>query len=213
MRSPISRTVSRMNRISSAATSSRVGSPSSSPRISRSTHGLPCAPRPTITAAAPVVASTDWARAREVTSPQAITGTSTSSTSSAVSAVVGGAGVHLPGRAGMESERGGPGLDELRADLEARAGAVLEAPAHLHRDRDVDRARRPRATIRQRALGIVEQRRAGAGLRHLPTGQPKLMSTMSAPASTTIRAASAISGGSEPKIWTASGCSSAAIRR
>ena len=53
--------------------------------ISRSAHGLPCAARPTITAAAPVVASTVCARARDVTSPDAITGTSTSETSSAVS--------------------------------------------------------------------------------------------------------------------------------
>ena len=36
------------------------------------------------------------------------------------------------------------------------------------------------------------------------------MSTMSAPAAATIRAASAIATGSEPKIWIASGCSSAA---
>src|SRR5205085_9738301 len=49
------------------------------------THGFPCAARPTITAAAPVVASTDCALARDVTSPDAITGTSTSETSSAVS--------------------------------------------------------------------------------------------------------------------------------
>ena len=45
------------------------------------------------------------------------------------------------------------------------------------------------------------------------TGQPKLMSTRSAPASSTIRAASAITSGSEPKICTASGRSSAEIRR
>ena len=44
----------------------------------------------------------------------------------------------------------------------------------------------------------------------LRTGQPKLMSTMSAPAAATIRAASAITAGSEPKIWIASGCSSEA---
>src|SRR2546425_689324 len=73
-----------MKRISSATTSSRDGL-SSPPMISRSTHGLPCAARPTITAAAPVVASTDCAFAREATSPEAITGTSTSETSSAVS--------------------------------------------------------------------------------------------------------------------------------
>ena len=47
----------------------------------------------------------------------------------------------------------------------------------------------------------------------LRTGQPKLMSTMSAPAASTIRAASAIAAGSEPKIWIASGCSSEATRR
>jgi len=47
----------------------------------------------------------------------------------------------------------------------------------------------------------------------LRTGQPKLMSTMSAPAACTIRAASAITAGSEPKIWIASGCSSLATRR
>ena len=58
---------------------------SSRPRISRRAHGLPCAARPTITAAAPVVARADCAFAREVTSPEAITGTSTSDTSSAVS--------------------------------------------------------------------------------------------------------------------------------
>ena len=45
------------------------------------------------------------------------------------------------------------------------------------------------------------------------TGQPKLMSTMSAPAASTIRAASPIATGSEPKIWIASGCSSEATRR
>ena len=42
----------------------------------------------------------------------------------------------------------------------------------------------------------------------LRTGQPKFMSTMSAPAASTIRAASAIARGSAPKIWIASGCSS-----
>ena len=47
----------------------------------------------------------------------------------------------------------------------------------------------------------------------LRTGQPKFTSTMSAPASSTIRAASAITSGSEPKICTASGRSSAEIRR
>jgi hypothetical protein len=39
------------------------------------------------------------------------------------------------------------------------------------------------------------------------------MSTMSAPAATTILAASAITLGSEPKIWIANGCSSRPTRR
>ena len=47
----------------------------------------------------------------------------------------------------------------------------------------------------------------------LRTGQPKLMSTMSAPASSTMRAASTITSGSEPKICTASGASSRLRRR
>ena len=74
-----------MKTISSAATSSRDGSVASPSTISRSAHGLPCAPRPIITAAAPVASITASALAREVTSPEATTGTSTSSTSSAVS--------------------------------------------------------------------------------------------------------------------------------
>ena len=45
------------------------------------------------------------------------------------------------------------------------------------------------------------------------TGQPKLTSTMSAPAAATIFAASAIVSGFEPKSWIASGCSSEATRR
>ena len=60
------------------------GSPSSPSRISFSAHGFPCAARPIITAAAPVVASTDCAFARDGTAPDAITGTSTSATSSPV---------------------------------------------------------------------------------------------------------------------------------
>jgi len=74
-----------MKRTSSATISSRVGSGASASTISRSAHGLPCAPRPTITAAAPVVVSTACARARDVMSPDAMIGTSTRSTSSAVS--------------------------------------------------------------------------------------------------------------------------------
>ena len=41
----------------------------------------------------------------------------------------------------------------------------------------------------------------------LGTGQPMLMSTMSAPASCTARAASAITSGSPPNTWIPMGCS------
>ena len=156
-----------MKSTSSATTSSREGSRPSPSTISRSAHGLPCAPRPTITAAAPVVASTACARAREVMSPEAITGTSTSETSSAVSEWSAVPGVHLLRRAGVQGERRRARLDELRADLEARPRAVAQPAAHLH----ATRAGRPRSatasTIAQARAGVVEQRRAGAGLRHL----------------------------------------------
>jgi hypothetical protein len=47
----------------------------------------------------------------------------------------------------------------------------------------------------------------------LRTGQPKLMSMMSAPAASHMRAASPTVAGSEPNTCTASGCSSRAMRR
>ena len=134
--------------------------------ISRSAHGFPWAARPTITAAAPVVASTACARACEVMSPEAITGTSTRETSSAVSEWSAVPGVHLPRRARMEGQRRRARLDEPRPDLEARARAVLGAAAHLHRDRQ-RRGRRDGRDDARGVIRVVEQRRAGAGLRHL----------------------------------------------
>ena len=53
-------------------------------RARRSSQGLPWAPRPIITAAAPVRSSTAWAPARLAMSPDAITGTSTRVTAAAV---------------------------------------------------------------------------------------------------------------------------------
>ena len=158
-----------MKRTSSATTSSRVGSPPSPSTISRSAHGLPWAPRPTMTAAAPVVASTVCAlRARgdvaggdhgHVDERDELRG----------ERVVGGAGVHLLRRARMERQRRRAGVDELRADLEARARSVAQPAAHLHADRHVDRVRH-RLHDRRGTGGLVEQRRAGAGLRHLADG-------------------------------------------
>ena len=69
----------------------------------------------------------------------------------------------------MERQRRRAGVDELRADLEARARAVAQPAAHLHAHRHVDRVRH-RLDDRRGASGLVEQRRAGAGLRHLADG-------------------------------------------
>ena len=52
--------------------------------------------------------------------------------------LVGLARVHLLGRARMQGQRGGPGVDQARPELEAGARAVLEAATHLHRHRDGD---------------------------------------------------------------------------
>ena len=69
----------------------------------------------------------------------------------------------------MERQRRRSRLDEPRPELEARARAVLDAAPHLHRDRDVDRAR-DRGDDPHRELRILHQMRAGAGLRHLADG-------------------------------------------
>ena len=47
------------------------------------------------------------------------------------------------------------------------ARAVLEAAAHLHRDRQRRSRSATASTIRHARVRVVEQRRAGAGLRHL----------------------------------------------
>ncbi len=66
----------------------------------------------------------------------------------------------------MQRQRRGARLDETRADLEARAGAVLEAATHLHRDGHVDRVG-DGGDDAAGAVRVVEQGRAGARLRHL----------------------------------------------
>src|ERR1700716_3622440 len=97
-----------MKRISSAATSSRLGSAGSPSTISRSTQGLPCTPRPTMTAAAPVEASPPRPHRRGVEEwrpPPLILG--------------GGGG-------GGARRVGAPRLDGAGPDLGADARAVLE---------------------------------------------------------------------------------------
>jgi hypothetical protein len=66
----------------------------------------------------------------------------------------------------VQRERGGAGVDEPRPELEAGACAVLEAAAHLHRDRELDGGRDGLDDARG-AAGILEQGRARAGLRDL----------------------------------------------
>ena len=201
-----------MNRTSSATTSSRVGASADPSTISRSAQGFPCAARPTITAAAPVVARMAWARAREVTSPDAITGTSTTETISAVSEWS-ASPVYI-----CRAERGCSVRDD--------------APASTSRGPSSRQAREPFCSPRRiftvtgtetapATAATTAEARAGSSSIVAPapvfvtflTGQPKLMSTRSAPASSTMRAASAITAGSEPKICTARGRSSGAIRR
>jgi hypothetical protein len=69
----------------------------------------------------------------------------------------------------VQGERPGTGLHQTGADGEAGAGAVLETAPHLHGDGHVngicDRGDDPFRPAR-----VVEQRRAGAGLRHLAHG-------------------------------------------
>ena len=83
--------------------------------------------------------------------------------------MVRGAGVHLLGRARVQGQRGGARTDQPRADDQARPRAVLDASPHLHRYRQ---RRRPGDCLDEPAgvIGVVEQRRARTGLRHLLDG-------------------------------------------
>jgi len=108
----------------------------------------------------------------------------------------------------------------------------VAAPASTSRGPSSRHAREPSSTPRRiltltgtetadATASVIRHARSGSWSRCAPapvfvtfrTGQPKFMSTRSAPADSTIRAASAIAAGSEPKIWIASGCSSEATRR
>ena len=83
--------------------------------------------------------------------------------------VVGLARVHLAGRARVEREALRAGVDEPRPEVETGPRAVLEAPAHLHRHGHGDGFRHG-GDDPAGAVGLVEQRRAGAGLRDLADG-------------------------------------------
>ena len=102
-------------------------------------------------------------------SPEAMTGHVDERDELRREGVVRAARVHLLRRARVQGENRRARLDEARADGEAVARAVPQAAAHLHRDRHVDRLRNggddPAGEI-----GVVEQRRPCAGLRHLAHG-------------------------------------------
>ena len=209
-RSPSSRTVSRMKRTSSAATSSRDGSLAVPPRISRER------PRVALRAAA----DHDRGRARRaehglrpgrasVTSPDAIDRDVDALDELRRERVVGAAGVHLLRRARVERQRLRAGLDEPRADARGTRASRSRARGASSRSP----ARRPRSatasTIRHARSGSSSSVAPAPVFVTLRTGQPKLMSTMSAPARLDHRAPPRPStAGSEPKICTASGRSS-----
>ena len=102
-------------------------------------------------------------------SPEATTGTSTSDDELGRQRMVGGARVHLLRGARVQRQRRRTRLDEPRPDDQAVARPVAKAAAQLHAHRDVDRLR-DRGDDPRGPVGIVEQRRAGTGLRHLPHG-------------------------------------------
>src|SRR4029450_8618443 len=87
--------------------------------------------------------------------------------------MVGLACVHLLRRARVERQRSGAGVDETRRQVEARPCAVFEpsAPPHRHGTRDGVGAG---GDDRRGALGVLEQRRAGARLRDLLHGAPEV---------------------------------------
>jgi hypothetical protein len=173
---------------------------------------LPCAPRPTITAAAPVVASTVSARAREVMSPEAITGTSTRATSSAVSEWSASPVYICRAERGCSVSVDAPASTSC-GPTSRQVREPSSSPRRIFTDTGTSTVPATAPTIAQARSGSSRSVAPAPVLVTFRTGQPKLMSTMSAPAATTIRAASAITLGSEPKIWIASGCSSPATLR
>ena len=122
--------------------------------------------------------------------------------------VVGRAGVHLLRRARMQGERRRAGLDEPRARRRGRCASRSRRPRRIFTETGSGTASATASTSRHAWSGSSRSEAPAPVFVTFLTGQPKFMSTMSAPAASTIRAASAIATGSEPKIWIASGCSS-----
>jgi hypothetical protein len=169
--------------------------------------------RPIITASQPVVCSSASARARLFTSPEAITGTSTSVTSSAVSAWSAVPVYICWAERGWSVSAAAP-ASTSRGPAARASREPLRSPRRIFTVTGTSTAPATASTMRAAcappSASSVQPAPVFVTLR---TGQPMLMSTRSAPAATTMRAASASSGGSDPKICTASGRSSEAMRR
>jgi tRNA-dihydrouridine synthase len=160
----------------------------------------------------PVIASGDITSRARAQAVLATTGTSTSETSSAVNEWS-ASPVYI-----CFAERG------CRVSVEAPA-STSRGPTSRHTRDPFSRPRRiftEMGTETASAIAsTIRHARPGSSSSVAPapvfvtflTGQPKLTSTRSAPAASTIRAASAITAGSAPKIWIASGCSSAPTLR
>ena len=152
-----------------------------------------------MTAAAPVVASTACARARDVTSPEAITGTLTSSTSSAVREWSASPVYIWRAERGCSVSVCAPDSTS-RGPTSRQRREPFSSPRRIFTETGMSTASATAATIRPARSGASSSVAPAPVFVTFLTGHPKLMSTMSAPAAATIRAASAIIRGSEPKI-------------
>ncbi len=147
-----------------------------------------------------------------MTSPEAITGTPTSRTSSVVSEWSAVPVYICFAERGWSVSAAAPASTSCGPTASAARDPSLR-PRRIFTVTGTSTAAATAPTIRQARSGSSSKVAPAPVFVTLRTGQPKLMSTMSAPASSTIRAASAITCGSEPKICTASGVSSRPIRR
>ena len=171
----------------------------------------PRAARPIITAAIPASISSR-ARSCEPMSPDATTGTSTSPANSAVSEWSAPPLYICLCARGCRTRARAPALASCGpSSMHVREPGSI--PLRNLTVTGVETAAATSSTIRQASRGCSSSAAPAPVAITFRTGQPKLRSTRSAPAASATRAASAISAGSEPKICTASGCSSEAMRR
>jgi hypothetical protein len=132
-------------------------------------------------------------------SPDAITGTSTSSTSSAVREWSASPVYICRAERGCSVSVAAP-ASTRRGPISRHARDPFSSPRRIFTDTGTSAAVATASTIAHARSGSSSSVAPAPVFVTLRTGQPKLMSTMSAPAATTIRAASAMTDGSEPKI-------------